>query len=179
MRNCAFFAACLLFLSASFAQAEFYRWIDRDGREFYTNEREKVPLEYQSIAEEVQPDESRLRVGKKVVATEKRSAPLAEHKDKYGRGANYWHKRVVKLRKELAALQVKYDLLMKQEKDDDEKLSQLTDDGSRRKIQAAQAKRTRRKATLERSCAKKKYDLEVALPDEARKAEAYPGWLRE
>ena len=178
MRRCAVLTVCLLFLSASFARAEFYRWVDREGKEFFTNDREQVPQEYRNNAVAVKPDERRVSVGEKSVSTRMPSATLKDHKDKYGKGEEHWRKRAAKLRKELAALQDKYDLFLKQEREDENKPKRLTvKNSSNKKI--SRSSREKKKETLEKDVAQKKHELEVELPEEARKADAYPGWLRE
>jgi len=178
MRRCAVLTVCLLFLSASFARAEFYRWVDREGKEFFTNDREQVPQEYRNNAVAVKPDERRVSVGEKSASTRMLSASLEDHKDRYGKGEEYWRKRAAKLRKELAVLQDKYDLFLKQEREDENKPKRLTvKNSSNKKI--SRSSREKKKETLEKDVAQKKYELEVELPEEARKADAYPGWLRE
>jgi predicted nucleic acid-binding Zn-ribbon protein len=178
MRRCAVLTVCLLFLSASFARAEFYRWVDREGKEFFTNDREQVPQEYRNNAVAVKPDERRVSVGEKSGSTRMPSAALKDHKDKYGKGEEHWRKRAAKLRKELAALQDKYDLFLKQEREDENKPKRLTvKNSSNKKI--SRSSREKKKETLEKDVAQKKHELEVELPEEARKADAYPGWLRE
>ena len=62
MRRGVVLTVCLLLLAASLARAEFYRWVDKDGKEFFTNERAQVPKEYQNTATAVNPDESRVSV---------------------------------------------------------------------------------------------------------------------
>jgi len=178
MRKGAVVTVCLLFLSASFAHAEFYRWVDKDGKESFTNDRESVPQEYRSSAAAVNTDESRVSVGNKTVAAGRSSASRTDHKDRYGRGEDHWRKRAEKLRKELAILQEKHDLFLKQEKDDENKLTVLSVSASNKK-KKAQSKREKQKRTLERDLERKKHELEVELPEEARKADAYPGWIRE
>jgi len=178
MRRCAVLTVCLLFLSASFARAEFYRWVDREGKEFFTNDREQVPQEYRNNAVAVKPDERRVSVGEKSVSTRMPSATLKDHKDKYGRGEEHWRKRAAKLRKELEVLQDKYYLFLKQEREDENKPKRLTvKNSSNKKI--SRSSREKKKETLEKDVAQKKHELEVELPEEARKADAYPGWLRE
>lgn len=169
---------CLMLLSASFARAEFYRWVDREGKEFFTNDREQVPQEYRNNAVAVKPDESRVSVGEKPFSTRRPSASLKDHKDKYGKGEEYWHKRAVKLRKELAALQDKYDLILKQEKGEENKPKKLSAKSNSKK-KKSQTSIDKRKSALEKDLARKKHELEVELPEEARKADAYPGWIRE
>lgn len=177
MRKGAVVTACLLFLSVSFAHAEFYRWVDKDGKEFFANERESVPQEYRSRVTAVNPDESRVSVGKNPVAPGRPSASGTGHRDKYGKGEEHWRKRAEKLRKELAKLQEKYDAFLKQEADDENKThTTLVISSSKKK---SQSKRQKQKAALERDLARKHHELEVELPEEARKADAYPGWLRD
>ena len=178
MRKCAVLTVCLLFLSASFARAEFYRWVDREGKESFTNDREQVPQEYRNNAAAVKPDERRVSVGEKTASTGMPSASLKDHKDKYGKGEEHWRTRASKLRKELGELQDKYDLVLKQEREDENKPKKLTSRNSSKK-KKSQSSREKKKATLEKDVAKKKHELEVELPEEARKADAYPGWLRE
>lgn len=176
-------AAVLLFIVPATASAEFYRWVDRDGKEFYSNEKDKIPAEYRSQAKPVEVHEERVSVGSqpaagnaKPAAGSAKPAVVAEHKDKYGRGEAYWRQRASKLRRELQALQDDHDLLVKQEKDDEGKPTRSTSKKSTKKSHTA---RDNKKARLEKDIARKQHQIDVELPDEARKADAYPGWLRE
>ncbi|MGC1453794.1 MAG: DUF4124 domain-containing protein [Nitrospirota bacterium] len=178
MRRGIVLAVCLLLLSTSPAWAEFYRWVDKDGKEFFTNEQEHVPKEYQSTATAVHPDENRVSVGEKSAATGRPSASLKDHKDKYGKGEEHWRKRSEKLRKELAALQDKYDRILIQERDNENKPKKLAAISSSKK-KKSQNSLDKKKASLEHDLARKKHELEVELPEQARKADAYPGWIRE
>ncbi len=176
MRKSLALCFCLMILSASTAQAEFYRWVDKDGKEFFTNERQKVPREYRDSATAVSPDASRVSVGEKAAPHGKAVSRVPEHKDRLGRGEEYWRKRADKLRKELASLEDKYDLLLQQEKKEkDNPRKQVVSSGKKRN---AVSGREKKKASLEKDLARKKHELEVELPDEARKADAYPGWIR-
>ncbi len=157
MRRSIVLTVCLLLLLASHARAEFYRWVDKDGKEFFTNDRKQVPDEYQGTATVVNPDESRVSVGEKPFATGKPSASLKEHKDKYGRGEEHWRKRAEKLRKELAVLQDKYDLVLKKEKEDEAKPKKL----------AANSNSKKKKSSLDKSKSSIEKDLAIALAREA------------
>jgi chromosome segregation ATPase len=165
-----------MFLSVSAAQAEFYRWVDKDGKEFFTNERQKVPREYRDNAAAVSPDASRVRVGEKTAPQGRAASGVQEHKDKLGRGEEYWRTRAGKIRKELASLEDKYDLLLKQEKK--EKDNPRKPGASAVKSKNAVSSMEKRKASLEKDLARKRHELDVELPDEARRLEAYPGWIR-
>jgi vacuolar-type H+-ATPase subunit I/STV1 len=174
MRRYAVLAACILFFAASQAWAEFYRWVDKDGKEFFTNELLQVPQEYRGSATKVQTDASRVSVGEKPVAAGRTTAAVQEHKDKYGRGEAYWRKRADKPRNELRKYQDEYDLIVKHEKDEDGKPLKLTS-----KKKKAISSREKKKAQLEKKIEHARKVLEVDLPEEARRADAYPGWVRE
>jgi hypothetical protein len=167
-------SACILVFSASFAHADFYRWVDKDGKEFFTNDPKHIPQEYRDNASTVKPDDSRVSVGDHTSAPEKRSVKSTDHKDKYGRNEAYWRKRADKYRRQLRDYQYEYDMLLKKEKDEEDSPRVLT---SKRK--KALASREKKKAQLEKKIEKTRKILEVELPDEARKADAYPGWVRE
>jgi hypothetical protein len=177
MRRCVIVTVCMLLLPVSIARAEFYRWVDKEGKEFFTNNREQVPQEYRDEVLTVNPDENRVSVGKTSVSTGVSTPSLYDHKDKNGKGEAYWRNRAAKLRKELAALQDKYDLLIKREREDDNKPKKLTAKNSSKAMRSRTSQK--KKETLEKDISRKKHELEVELPDEARKADAYPVWIRD
>ena len=108
MRRCVVLAACMFFIAATSAHAEFYRWVDKDGKEFFTNELEKVPQEYRGSVQTVKPDESRVSVGDRPSAAVKPGGLSGEHKDKNGRGEEYWRRRAANLRLKLRDQQDEY-----------------------------------------------------------------------
>ncbi len=167
-------AVCiLLLLSAIQARAEFYRWVDKDGKEFFTNEPNKIPPEYRSRAAKMEPDESRVSVGKQPAAGKTRMA-ANEHKDKYGRGEAYWRKRSSDLRLKLKDQETRHDLVLKQLKEQEKNPERLS--GKNKKAKASLEKK---KTKLETDIARLRRALDVDLPEEARRADAYPGWIRE
>ncbi len=174
MQRYVILAVCILFLSATQARAEFYRWVDNDGKEFFTNDPLKVPPEYRGSAMKMEPDESRVSVEEKPAITGKTRITGSEHKDKYGRGEKYWRKRAADLRGKLRDQEVRYDLVLKEQHEQDQKPKTLN--GKKTKARASLEKK---KAKLETERARTRRALEVNLPEEARKADAYPGWLRE
>ena len=174
MRRYAVLTVCLLLLAASQARAEFYRWVDKDGREFFTNDREKVPSEYRDGSSAVKTDESRVSVGDRPVAAGRSTIAPGEHRDRHGKGEEYWRRRAASLRRELNDLQADYDVLLKRERDQEQKQKSVI--GKRKKSASTIEKK---KTQLEKKIAIAKRTLEVDLPEEARKADAYPGWIRE
>jgi hypothetical protein len=163
----------ILLCSASGARAEFYRWVDKEGREFFTNDREAIPQEYRAGSSPVKPDESRVSVDRTARTSGKSSVQVREHKDKNGRGEDYWHKRAEKLRKELNSLKEEYDLVVNREQEHERKKPAVI--GKKDKTAESLNKK---KMQLEKKIAVAKRKLDVDLPEEARQADAYPGWIR-
>jgi DNA repair exonuclease SbcCD ATPase subunit len=174
MQRSAILVLIMLLCSASTVRAEFYRWVDKEGKEFFTNDREKIPHEYRTGSSLVKPDESRVSVDDRSTASKKSAARFTEHKDKNGRGEEYWHKRADKLRKELNDLQTKYDHLVEREQEYERQHPTVI--GKKDKTAASQSMKKRE---LEKKIATAKRKLDVELPEEARRADAYPGWIRE
>ena len=171
MQRFVFTAVCILLFSASTALADFYRYVDKDGREFFVSDLKQVPQAYQKSATVVKPDVGRVTVGEAPAVSHTARSGIKEHKDKYGKGEAHWRNRADKLRKQLRELQDKYDLLVEQEKDQE---------GRPRKLTAKKSKSiAKSKAQLAKKITRKKRELEIDLPDAARKADAYPGWIRE
>lgn len=165
----------LLFMAvfAPSAWPGFYRWVDRDGREFYTNDPAKIPSEYRNQVVSVETEESRVSIGE---GTPEAAVPVLsiEHKDINGRGEEYWRERARKLRRQLRRLEDEYSVILRQEREQEEKEKAGVLPRKR-----GTAKINRKKYQLEKKIARLKRELEVELPDEARRAGAYPGWLRE
>ena len=177
MRTAAILPICTVLLLglALPASAEFYKWVDRDGKEFYTNEREKIPAEYRDSARPVEVHEERVSVGGKPSVEAPRTAPASQHKDKNGRGEEYWKKRAENLRRQIREQEADLDQLSRQERDA-ESGTKSTSAKSRKKASAA---REKKRSKIEKKLAVLRHELDVELPEEARKADAYPGWLRD
>jgi hypothetical protein len=165
---------CILLFSASLARADFYRYVDKEGKECFTNDLKQIPQEYRSSANVVKPDESRVSIGEEPAARAKSTATVREHKDKYGRGEEYWHKKAANLRLKLRDQQDEYGMVAKQLEDQDQKPKKIGD-----KKNKSRTGLEKKKQKLEKDMAKTRRALDVDLPEEARKADAYPGWIRE
>ena len=165
----------MILLISSDARAEFYKWVDRSGREFITNDKEKIPAEYRGAAKPMEVRDDRVSVGKDPVADKNKPAAAQEHKDKYGRGEQYWRKRAENLRRQLREQEDERELLVKQERDEKSKTKKRSSSSTNK----AKSSRDKKIAKIDKKIAKLKRELDVDLPEEARKADAYPGWLRE
>ena len=173
MRRYGVLIMCVLFFAATPARAEFYRWVDKDGKEFFSNDPEKVPQAYRGSVTKVKPDESRVSIGEKPGAAGKIVVTSGEHRDKHGRGEEYWRKRAANLRLKLRDQQDEYNIVLKHLEDQDQKPKKLS---SKKK---AHTNLEKKMLKLENDIARTRRLLEVDLPEEARRADAYPGWLRE
>ena len=171
--NVVVIAFFMLLFSASHASAELYRWVDKDGQEFFTNEQTKIPREYRSTAAVVKTDDNRVSVGGTPASKHAPAVVVKDHRDKNGRGEEWWRRRAENQRLELRKLEDDLDLLLKAEQDQEKKSTRTS--GKKKKSAAGN---DRKKTQLEKKIAQAKRRLEVDLPEEARKADAYPGWLR-
>lgn len=162
-------AAAAVVLSAEPARAGFYKWVDSEGRENYTNELSKVPEEYRDRAVTVEPRDDRVSIGGTPTPA---SGPAGAHRDRNGKGEEYWRNKAEGLRRQLADLQDEYDIVVKQEQEREERLKAQ---GKPQKKATTNKKRIQ----LEKKIAQVRRRLEVELPDDARRAGAYPGWIRE
>jgi Domain of unknown function (DUF4124) len=171
MRRAAVLTVCILVFFVSFAWADFYRYVDKDGNEFFTNDLKQVPAEYRDRAREVNTEERRVNVGKKPAATRAAPGIVQEHRDKYGKGEIYWHRKAENLRLKLRDQQDEYDHVLED--------IQKQERNPARKGKKSGSALEKKKRKLEREIAKTRRMIDVDLPEAARKADAYPGWLRE
>jgi hypothetical protein len=167
-------ALCILWFSASPAWADFYRYVDKEGTEFFADDLNQVPQEYRDSATVVKHDEGRISVGGKPAVAGKSPVTVKEHRDKRGKGEEYWHQKADNLRLKLRDQQDEYDMVVKQLDDQGQKPKKIG--GKKNKSRSSLEKK---KMKLEKDMAKTRRALEVDLPEEARRADAYPGWIRE
>jgi hypothetical protein len=174
MNRIAVLVVSLLLFSASHAFADFYRWVDDEGKEFFTNDPKQIPQEYRGKAVVITPDERRVSVADKPASSRPAPAVVKEHKDKNGKGEEYWRRKAENLRLKLREQQDEYDLVLQQLDEQDRKAPY--GNGKKKKKSSSLEKK---KLKLEKEMARTKRMLETDLPEEARRADAYPGWIRE
>jgi hypothetical protein len=179
-----------VFFPFTSVQAEIYSWIDNKGNKHITDDFSKVPEAYRDQAYKSRVDEeneeSRQPVEKKYgyqysgkaykkKKTAERRSSDDEPVDKYGRGEEYWQERAEAAREYLQEQEDMYEYVSSQERACLEKNTRYASLGKHVDCTAYQ----REKIRAEKNIAKAKKSLEVDLPEEARKAEAYPGWIRQ
>lgn len=163
---------CLLLLPIPAAGAEFYRWVDKDGNEHFTNDPGKVPAENYGGSSAVEAPQGWVNVGEKRDGRRTVAPAIKQHKDKYGHGEEWWRRRARKLRRELRELQDEYELVLRKEREQEEQ-------GTFGRKKKSGKKYGAKKMQLEKKIARARRNLDADLPEEARRAGAYPGWLRE
>ena len=73
----------------------------------------------------VKIDEARVSVGDNPFVAYNMPASVKEHKYKYGRGEEYWHRKASNLREKLRDLQDEHNLVLQQIQDQDQKPKKL------------------------------------------------------
>src|SRR5512143_3236924 len=114
MRRTVLLMLLAVVVSVAEARAEFYQWTDRDGRQFYTNEKEKVPAEYRDAARPVEVRDDRVSTEGARAGGAAPAAKVREHKDRDGRGEAYWRKRAENLRRQIREQQGELDVIAEQ-----------------------------------------------------------------
>lgn len=175
MRTVPFLAVCVLLLLAPAANAEFYRWIDKDGKENFTNDPNKIPAELREQSSPLDMRSGRVSVEGRPGGAVPDKGAGRDHKDKYGRGEEWWRRRAENLRRELRDLEDEQALVLKKEQEQEQERGRKTGGGKSKSRKNFEQK----KMQLEKKIGQARRRLEVDLPEEARKADAYPGWIRE
>lgn len=181
-----FITIMALLVTAPAAYAELYSWTDRKGTNHFTDDLAKVPDAYraQALANKM-PDEEKagaareeqqdgqLNSGYRTTKKQKKAQSDTEHTDAYGRGEAYWRERADTLRQRLEELQQDYEDVCSQER-----ACQETSARSPGRREDCPAIYRHQKTEIMQDIEQTRKSLEVDLPDEARKLDAYPGWLR-
>lgn len=165
----------LLAFAAVEAEAGFYRWTDAEGREFFTNDLEKVPPQYRSGARPVEVREDRVSTAPSStgVPAAGGTVRVQPHKDRNGRGEGYWKKRADDLRRKIRKRETERSTLLRQQEAADQRRT-----GTSKADQKAKRERQRKLSKIDQDLKRLQRELTVELPEDARKADALPGWVR-
>lgn len=175
MNVCVFLVSIMiLFAAVPSRGGELYQWRDVDGRDHYADDISKVPEQYRLRQQKVMLQDDRMIAD--VDPGEKRrqqqNTPAAVHTvDSNGKGEAWWRNRAESLRTQLKDQVEQLTRLRKEAKEDQGVVTIRT--------RRCRSPYQRQKDQLDRKIAQLKHQLEVELPEEARKAGAYPGWIRE
>jgi uncharacterized protein YdaU (DUF1376 family) len=162
----------ILSLAPSLSQAAFFTWTDSSGKAWYVDTLEKVPPEYRDQAKNP-PRTGEMNVGNAAKKDEQAGGSVP-HVDRSGKGESYWRGRADELRKQIRLEED--NIAFYKEKRAECEESQKNIITRRRNCSALYGEnQTRSEWNIQQVRTK----LDVELPEEVRKAGAYPGWLRE
>ncbi|MDA8101155.1 MAG: DUF4124 domain-containing protein [Nitrospiraceae bacterium] len=170
-------AAGMLF-SPRPAPAELYKWLDGKGRENYTNDLTRIPQEYRANAQVVgaaQDKPSEDRKEEPAPVKKDRAVQAGQpHVDNEGRSEGWWRERADNLRKQIRTEDDNIAYYKEKRRECEEKQKNYV--GIKTDCSQLYAE-SQKQTEWKRENLRKR--LEDDLPDEARKAGAYPGWVRE
>jgi archaellum component FlaC len=153
----------LIFMAASLAQAEVYKWLDEKGIVHFTDDITQIPEKYRRTIKEVEVGEEKLTETKEEgeVQQKKEAEP---YKDRLGRGEDYWKGRIEEWRKKLQSLQENLEALRV-------KYNELTE-----KFNASKSSAER--AIIRNDREQIRSQMEKKIPDEASLYKARPEWVK-
>jgi len=163
-----------------------YQWTDRNGVVHITDDHSKIPAKYYSSAIKIERPVKTENKGaqpapatapEKVVEPNQSDQAAAEEKAR----ETAWRERMRDAKKRLVALEKAYHDLEKER--DEAKQNWGGPTTGRFMAEAAAEQRVReleeKMVELKKDLDEVRNDVEVAIPDEARRAGVPPGWLRE
>jgi len=165
-------AACLMLLRPDSASAETYQWTDKDGTVGFADSLEKVPPQYRQSAKRLEETKESTKSLQRVPTPPSRSnATLSAPTDQNDHYA-VWRQRMTAARAELEELkkqrqgvQKEYDTLRAEFY-----VRSFADSDKDAKLRATLAE-------LDEKIRKKEYEINTAIPDEARRAGVPSGAL--
>ncbi len=157
------------------AEAALYTWIDSAGREHFVDDLAKVPAEYRDQAARHEPSERLISVQPRPPQSASGQERGEATPSSSGKDESQWRNEANEIRRQIKQRQADLEFYYRAQQDCAE--SQKNVDYSRKRDCANlyTENLTRTKADIE--LLQKR--LENDLPEEARKAGASPGWLRE
>jgi hypothetical protein len=165
-------AACLVLLRPDSASAEMYQWTDRDGTVGFADSLEKVPPQYRQSAKRLEETKEPTKSFQRVPTPPDRSGAILSAPTDQGDPYAVWRQRMTAARAELEALkkqrqgvQKEYDTLRAEFY-----VRSFADPDKDAKLRANLAE-------LDEKIRKKEYEINTAIPDEARRAGVPSGAL--
>lgn len=162
-------------LWAAAARAELYIWTDGGGREHYVDDYAKVPPEYRNHTMKFDP--ASLPISGRSLPGDDPPAELRtqEREERAGKGEDWWRGRAEDLRKQIKRIRDDLDFYYGLRRDCAESQKNIISPRNRDCGNLYAETIEQKTEKLE----KLMQQLDVDLPEDARKAGASPGWLRE
>lgn len=176
MRYFLFILISFLLWTPAFSQAAVYRWQDDQGHVGFTDNPENIPEKYRQSATQLDGTSTRQKPQTEITPTAPLSTDATENAvelDDQGRDEQWWRARVQELHQRKKMLLAEKERLMTN-------IDPLGNLGLG-SIEANQKSKEikDRRGQIDSEIEEIEYNLNVLLPEEAREANAPPGWLRE
>lgn len=170
------FLLFLLLLTPAASRGAVYQWLDEQGNVGFTDDPEKIPEKYRQSATRLDGTSTPQKPNTNITPTVPPSTDATENAavlDNQGHDEQWWQARVQELHRRKKALLAEKERLTANM----DPLGKLGLGSVEANQQAKEMKE--RLEQIDSEIAGIEYDLTVLLPEEARKANAPPGWLRE
>jgi len=167
----------LLILLSQPAFGDTYKWIDEKGNVHFTDDIQQVPVKYRSQIEKIGLPEGRDETKRETESPPtKKEAP---HKDRLGRGEEYWRASIEEWKGKLTTAQGKLESLRVRY---NELTGKIND--SMNSVQRSTLRKEREQLKAEMDLCKSQIDeaknmLEKKIPEEAEFYKAKPEWVKQ
>jgi len=166
-------AACLLLLLHNPASAETYQWTDKDGNVGFTDSLEKVPPQYRKSAKRVDETKESTKTFQRVPTPPGRNNTMPSAPTDQGDPYAVWRQRMTAARADLEELRSK----RQKAQEEYDNLLFRRNQQSRPLDPDTEAKATSKISELDQRIRNKEYEINTAIPDEARRAGVSPDAL--
>lgn len=167
----------VVLLTATLSGAEVYKWVDEKGIVHFTDDITQIPEKHRRGIQEVEVGEEKgVEAKEKGEVPQKKEAVL--HRDRLGRGEDYWKARVEEWRQKLQFLQEKLEGLRAKYNELTEKFNTSKSSAERALIRNDREHIRNEMDALRVQIAEAKEMLEKKIPDEASLYKAKPEWVK-
>jgi hypothetical protein len=166
-------AACLVLLLHDPASAETYQWTDKDGTVGFADSLEKVPPQYRKSAKRLEETKASTKTFQRVPTPPGRNDTMPSAPTDQGDPYAAWRQRMTTARIELEELKAK----RQQAQEEYDNLLHRRNMQSRPLDPDTEAKAASKISELDQRIRKKEYEINTAIPDEARRAGVSPDVL--
>ena len=166
-------AGCLVLLLPNPVFAETYQWTDKDGNVGFADSLEKVPPKYRPSAKRLDESKESTKTFQRVPSAPGRNNTMPPSPSDQGAPYAAWRGRLEAARAELEELRAK----RRKAQEEYDNLLYLRHMRSRNLDPETEAQAASKISELDKQVRAKEYEVNTAIPDEARRAGVPPGML--
>ena len=166
-------AGCLVLLLPNPVLAETYQWTDKDGNVGFADSLEKVPPKYRPSAKRLDESKESTKTFQRVPSAPGRNNTMPPSPSDQGAPYAAWRGRLEAARAELEELKAK----RRKAQEEYDNLLYLRHMRSRNLDPETEAQAASKISELDKQVRAKEYEVNTAIPDEARRAGVPPGML--